>query len=230
MGVGFEDALDAVVGANSGPCLVTLGTACREDGSRTTGFSDSNGRLRATANGTKVRLVRSLGVLSSGANLTLSHAEFATFADACRVWEQQRNDWAEFAHVPAGCPGFAMSYRFEYRPPGANSKSVDIGRRGGMGPPRGDTFVGKPEETVALDVPVEVADGVHVVAEIWQRGERYGPVEGSLVGVRYQFGPDLFLQARRCSARAYRTDRSDVFLERRDEVFVRLLVGRLTQA
>ncbi len=80
-----------------------------------------------------------------------------------------------------------------------------------------------------MDVPVEVADGVHVVAELWQRGERYGPVEGSRIGVQYQFGPDLFLQARRCSARAYRTDRSDVFLERGDEVFLRLLVGRLAR-
>ncbi|MFZ4580544.1 MAG: hypothetical protein ACOYOB_19340 [Myxococcota bacterium] len=229
MGFDFEDALDAVVGEESGPCLVTLGTAHRENGTRSTGYSDSNGRLRATDKGTSVRLVRSLGVMSSGAKLTLSHAELAALASAGRVWEQQRNDWAEFAHVPAGCPGFAMSYRFEYRPPGANSKSVDIGRRGGMGPPRGDTFVGKPEETVALDVPVEVADGVHVVAELWQRGERYGPVEGSRIGVQYQFGPDLFLQARRCSARAYRTDRSDVFLERGDEVFLRLLVGRLAR-
>lgn len=67
-----------------------------------------------------------------------------------------------------------------------------------------------------------MAGGVHAVAEIWRRGERFGPRDGSRVGERWDLGEGLRLEVGR-RAMLVRHRRGEVLVEDDELGFLRAL-------
>jgi hypothetical protein len=220
----FEDLLELSSGGHGKPCLVQLGRALHKDGA-TTGYAWSSGRIGATVSKGWVRIRRRLGVMGRGNegdnDLRLDRDELRALLVACEDWAKRRNDWAAFYSSGSGHPpGFGCSTTW-YQPPGKNAKRVRLGERT-FGRPRGEELLGR-DELVPLVPEGKLAVSVLVEADIWRRGEKHGPAEGSLVGARYRLGGEAVFIAERGGAEVQCRGRT-VHLEPGEEEFVAALL------
>jgi hypothetical protein len=136
-------------------------------------------------------------------------------------WARSRDAWAAFYHSSAGYPA-GYGGGCYYQAPGKHGEHVTIGTVT-LGGHRGGDLCGR-DEVVSLEKPRRPRPGVEVVAEIWRRDERFGPPDGSLVGLRYRLGPELFVDAQRMGAKVWRED-GEVFLEPDEGPFVSALLA-----
>ena len=219
MSFDLDDVLDA---ASSGaPCLVEV---ARDSTGARTAYFWSSGRIQATCGPKGVRIKRRFGNMGTGDHpreVRLDAEEVRLLAIACRDWARRRERWAAFYFTCAGYPG-GMGGAYYYLAPGRKGQVVQLGTSTIFGE-RGRGLRGR-DEWVAVRPPVSIDERVVVTAEIWRRGEKHGPKEGSRVGLRYQLGPRLRLEARRNEARLLR-GKSEVVLEPGEEKFVSALVG-----
>jgi hypothetical protein len=214
----LDDIINAACVRDSEPCLVEVGRALRKHATETV-FAWSSGRITATVGPGWAQLKRRLGFVGDAVRLDL--AELRALDVACGYWTQRRDEWASFHCYPGAPPPYGgLSYG--YQPAGRASEPVRLGTEM-MGKLRGERFCGS-EEIVPLSDPVKLTDGVCLEAEIWRRGERHGPADGSLVGVRYRLGDTVTLDAARRSARIVRAG-EHVWLEPGEESFVAAVLG-----
>ncbi len=212
-----DDLLAAAGARGDEPCLIEVGRALRADG-ETTGYFWSTGRIAATVGADWARLKRRLGVMGDG-DMRINLAELRALDVACGDWACRRDEWARFfsySGAPAPYQGFVHIY--SYQPAGKGSAPVKIGRetRGRL---QGEKLCGR-DMVVPMEQAIELANDVRIEAEIWRRGERHGPPEGSLVGMRYHLGVDaLILHAHRQVAKLARREHN-VHLEAGEEAFV----------
>ena len=154
-------------------------------------------------------------------DLRLDRDELRALLVACEDWAKRRNDWAAFYSSGSGHPpGFGCSTTW-YQPPGKNAKRVRLGERT-FGRPRGEELLGR-DELVPLVPEGKLAVSVLVEADIWRRGEKHGPAEGSLVGARYRLGGEAVFIAERGGAEVQCRGRT-VHLEPGEEEFVAALL------
>jgi hypothetical protein len=215
----LDDIIDAAVGAHGGkPCLVEVGRALHEH-TTTTAFVWSTGRITAAVGMDWSQLERRLGVL--GDAVRLDFAELHALDVACRDWAKRRDEWAAYLSYAAAPPPYGGS-AYCYLPPGSQSRPARIGMEL-MGKLRGERFCGR-DEIVPMSEAVELADGVLIAAEIWRRGERHGPADGSLTGLRYRLVDGVTVDAERQEAKVVR-GRKCVYLEPGEELFVAAVLG-----
>jgi hypothetical protein len=220
----FEDLLELASGGRGKECLVQLGRALHKDGA-TIGYAWSSGRVGATAGSGWVRIRRRFGVIglrNKGDNdLRLDLSELRALGVACDDWARRRDDWAAFYSSGSGHPpGYGCSTTW-YQPPGKNAKRVRIGERT-FGRPRGEQLLGR-DEIVPIVPAVKLPESVLVEADIWRRGEKHGPPQGSLVGARYRLCGGAAFMADREGAEVQCRGRT-VHLEPGEEAFVAALL------
>lgn len=171
----------------------------------TIGLAWSTGRVVATAGPGWVALRRRRGVVGvagklGGLRLTL--AELRALDVACGDWVRHRDAWAAFYTTHAGHPpGLGVSHY--YQAPGATPPRR-LGARV-LGRRTGDELRGH-DDLVPLAPSRHLTAGVHVVAELWRRGEAHGPPAGSWIGLRYRLTADLHVDARRPDLHVCRAD------------------------
>jgi hypothetical protein len=214
----LDDIIDAAVTRGSKPCLVEVGRALHQH-ETTTAYAWSSGRITATVGTDWVRLKRRLGVIGDAVRLDV--AELRALDVACGDWTYRRDGWAAYYTYPAAPPPYGGSV-YCYLPPGRASEPLRVGREM-MGRLSGERFRGS-EEIVPLQEPVELTEGVRIQTEIWRRGERHGPADGSLVGVRYRLSDVVTFDAERRSAKIARGGEY-VYLEPGEENFVAAVLG-----
>lgn len=214
MGRDLEDIIEAAGGGRERPALIRVGHAVgRGARPRSTGYFWSTGRVSVTVARGRVRIKRRLGVAGNG--IELETCLLAGLAAACRSWARERDRWAAFYLSSGGYPpgyGWGAYYVNEH------GVRTCVGRQV-MGHTTGETLIGH-DEIMPVTPTARRPD---VVAEIWRRGERHGPTEGSLVGVRYAVGDGVYLDGWRHEARIWRGD-EDVYLERGEEELVAALI------
>ena len=216
----LDDILDVAGGSRRSPQLIEVGCALIKGRRATVGYFWSNGRIGATAGAGWVQIDRRWGV--QGRPLRIDLATLAVLDQACRAWVRQRDRWAAFYGSGAGYPPGWGGYASYYLPPGKDSARVTVGRVGCLGHNRvGEDLVGK-DQVVVLDRPRRTGR-VPIVAELWRRGEKHGPPEGSRIGARFQIADGVYLDAKRNDARLHVSYGGDVTLECGDEAFVREL-------
>jgi hypothetical protein len=219
----LDDIINAAGARGGKPCLVEIGRALHEH-STTTAYVWSTGRITAAAGPGWAQLKRRLGVI--GDTVRLDVAELHALDGACGDWTHRRDGWAAFYAYSAAPPPYGGSV-YCYQPAGRASEPVRLGTEM-MGRLRGERFCGR-DEIVPLREHVDLTDGVWIEAEIWRRGERHGPAEGSLVGVRYGLGDVVTLDAERRSAKIAQGGEY-VYLEPGEEKFVAAIVGVVAHA
>ena len=223
----LDDILDTAGAVRGKPQLIEVGRAIGRGHDATTGYFWSTGRIGATVGPDWVRIRRRLGVSTDG--IKLDAETVRSLAIACRAWSRCRDQWAAFYYSGGGFPpgyGGGISY---YEAPGKHGEKIKIGGIGCLGHNKwGADLVGT-EEVVPIE-PRRLKPA-NAVAEIWRRGERQGPPTGSQVGLRYDLGKNVFLDARRNDARIWRRHGGDVYLEPAEESFAAALLhvmGRST--
>lgn len=217
----LDDILHVAGGSRRSPQLIEVGRALNKGRPATVGYFWSNGRIGATVGAGWVKIDRRFGV--QGRGLQLDVPTLALLAKACRTWVRQRDRWAAFFSSSGGYPPGYGGHASYYLPPGKDSARVTVGRVGCLGHDRvGEELVGR-DEVVVLPRPRR-AGRLRIVAELWRRGEKHGPPEGSRVGVRFQLAEGVYLDAKRNDARAHDAHGGQVTLERGDEAFVRELL------
>jgi hypothetical protein len=208
----LDDVINAAGARGGKPCLVEVGRALHEHGT-TTAYVWSTGRITAALGPAWAQLGRRLGVV--GDAVRLEFAELRALAVACGDWANRRDAWAAYYYSSAGYPA-PHGHAWYYRPGGTGSRPVRLGEVV-MGRRRGEDLCGHDE--IVPQEPVELTDGARVEAEIWRRGERQGPADGSLTGLRYRLGEVVTLDAERQDAKVVR-GRKCVNLEPGEEAFV----------
>ncbi len=221
----FDRLLRIGVARDGEPCLIELGRALDGKGAASVGYFWSTGRIGAGVGPGGVRIRRRFGVMGKGErgnDLTLEASELRALEHACHDWARRRDEWAAFYFSTSGYPaGFGgASY---YQPPGKDSSAIKLGSEG-IGGRQGKGLVGS-DDVVPLPDAVAVGAGASVVAELWRRGERHGPRQGVLQGVRYALCDDaVVFDARRHGGEVRRREGDAVHLEPGEESFVTALV------
>jgi hypothetical protein len=216
----LENILGAVTGGDRTPMLVEVGRSLRGPES-TVGYFWSTGRIQVTVGRGTVRLRRILGNVGLGENgeergLQIDARQLQCLAVACEHWARHRHGWPAFYFTTAGYPpGYGGAEYYQH--PGRRGKRVQVWSAS-MGQRRGTQLQGR-DEARRVRPAKAIADGVVITHELWRVGERHGPREGSLVGLRYRFDCDLHLDAKREDARAWRTRGGSVHLEPGEEAF-----------
>lgn len=209
--------IDEIVSAVSdgAPCLIALAQAIRPDGDAAA-FAWSNGRVMATVAADKATMWRRFGVMSKSNKITLSLGDIALLGAACTHWADERDSWAEYYESGAGHPpGWGCSSIF-YRPSGADSEPVMIGRRA-MGRLKGQELQGR-NVIRRLRMPKAVAIGVRITARVYRMGEAVGPAE-ALIGLLYELDGGLKLRTDRFHQQISR-GKGCIFLEAGEEPVV----------
>jgi hypothetical protein len=200
------------------PCLVEVARAVHPGDHRVLCWS--TGRILAVFSLSGVTIKRRLGVtrLAGGdGDLVLDRGELRALADIAVDWAAQRDRWYAFYFSTGGFPpGYGGAWRYQ----AAGEEASSIVLREGLGAQPGTGFVGS-DEDAPLSRPRSLPSGAEVVAERWRRGERFGPPEGALTGLRYVHG-ELGVVAER-SELEVRARGGSVVLEPGEERFVAAL-------
>lgn len=173
-------------------------------------------RIGATVSGGVAQIERRYGQLGAVNRVRLDLVQIRAVLCASRAWSRARERFAAFYSV--GYPG-GYGGEDHYLPPHAEDP-IRMGRVI-AGAREGDRIVGH-DEVVRLAGAIRVAPGVHAVAEIWRRGERFGPRDGSRVGERWDLGEGLRLEVGR-RAMLVRHRRGEVLVEDDELGFLRAL-------
>lgn len=198
-----EQLILEAAGAGDGtPRLIPIGTATAPNGAVLAGYVWGTGRVRATVHPGWLRVWRESGRV--GGMVRLDPRRLDALKVVCRDWTRRRDDRAAFWSSSAGYPPGTGGAHY-YQAPGRDSERQRIGREL-LGEFReGETLRGK-NELRPLPSPRQLTPGVQAIAEIWRRGERFGPLEGSLVGLRYQVDGRFEADATRRELRLRRKD------------------------
>jgi hypothetical protein len=221
----LDDIIDAADGDDDEPRLVQVGAALRRGRPATAGCFWSTGRVFATVGAGWVRIRRRWGNVGEHPHsneLRLAVPELRAVDVACRDWARRRDAWAAFYYSSAGYPaGYGRACY--YQAPGKRGERITIGTH--VGALQGGEGLGGRDAFVRLKARVKFRGGIAAVAEIWRRGERFGPKDGSRIGLRYLLRPGLYLDAKREEARVWRRGGGEVFLEPGEEAFVAALLS-----